>query len=1243
MAQEPTNWRRAGGKFLSKGISTLSPDRIPAGKFAYLQNVRPWQEGGFQPRPGAVTQINNTTLSTPVHSMKYLSDPSPSDYPPLSLIVGASTDLYGIVTGTVTLLGTGYAGTHMSMVPWRPSGTPQPWMYVSDGAKSSKVNTAGTVYGQGIYAPTQPPTAVLAAPNYSVIDPFSSATGWINTGTTGTITQGTRISTTISQIVVYQTASGGNWYSMVLTSYPYADAIQAGDIAVIDTGSPEETVIIQAVYNQSGASTTIAAIVYDSGTTGLCTVQPTEVIVNLTPGMIFDIGGDYVVVTEVEEGPATTGVQTFRCSTPTNHAAGAAIQGVITLVAWCANTHAAGADFVVNQLSFAVSSGIGGISKATSVNLASIGNRQVQESDFITVAINIDNFANFTYGQIQFAPQTTSFSSGINYFYYQFQAGDLYPAVGSSWYLLQIPVSSLLPYGVLPGLTLENVQLIGMSFSCSGTINVKVASWWIGGTYGPLVTGGGQPYQYAYTFFSRALGVESNPSPTLRAPVSPVNQEVVLTNPQSPTDPQVDTINWYRIGGNVGTWQFIGSTPSSASTFNDQFSDTYAQEQAPLANDLYVPFATEDVPRYGTCTVVGTKVIRSSGAFFNTAWVPGSVILLNGVAHTIYSSPSDGSNLQILESGGIVSSAIPFIIQSPVIQGVPLPSMWGPYNGTTMFACGDKNNAGVLYWTQGNNPDATGLDTNVEVTDPSEPLIAGCVYNGRAYVFSSKRMFLITPNLTLNAQGQVTFQVQDIPNSLGLIARTGLAVGDRIYFIGPDGIYATDGQTAPKSLTYGDLRILFPHEGNPGVAVTIGPDTIYPPNFNSPLSNILSWYDNVLYFDYGTATGSLNTLALDLPTGGWYVDVYAGNVPPTIHYGEDIQGGYGLLLGCTNVGIGAHGYVFQAAPGQDNGTDMTCVVSTPAWDEGDPRSRKYYADYGTRMNPASAVTGVSVQPYFDNYTASANSKTFGAGASGDQYYTADILGGNGSQGVGQLARNISARISWTESVQVQILDWSAGWVSQPDDVYARGMYISDLGDPRPKWVQSVVIEADTLGQNKTITVYGDGTQQAQFSINHNGQQELTYSWNPPFVASEIELLGDETVPWRLFGLRWIYEFYPYLTNNWVSEPSDWGIPGYKFLRYAYIPLVSTADATLTVTVDGVSYSYTVGSTGGAYKKVYVEFGAFKGKLYSFSLTCPNPIRVMQQDVEVWYKNVNSGVLHKITPFGGQTVRVGAEA
>jgi hypothetical protein len=150
--------REKGGVDLDfKGINIAAPlDRMPANKFPYAQNVRRYLQGGILAR--ALESAALFTLPSAPYSIRRLNDSTPdgpsSGY---ALIVGAGGKLYlnGLQEDA------GYSGNPLSLASFRPNASPQPWMYVSDSVKMSKIRSDGTIYKQGIMEPQLAPTVTF--------------------------------------------------------------------------------------------------------------------------------------------------------------------------------------------------------------------------------------------------------------------------------------------------------------------------------------------------------------------------------------------------------------------------------------------------------------------------------------------------------------------------------------------------------------------------------------------------------------------------------------------------------------------------------------------------------------------------------------------------------------------------------------------------------------------------------------------------------------------------------------------------------------------------------------------------------------------------------------------------------------------------------------------------------------------------------------------------------------------------
>jgi hypothetical protein len=489
----------------------------------------------------------------------------------------------------------------------------------------------------------------------------------------------------------------------------------------------------------------------------------------------------------------------------------------------------------------------------------------------------------------------------------------------NQWTEFRFKVSDLIRVGADTSRNLGNVGALRIQFTVNSPVVANISAFWIGGTYGPDIGTSGSPIFYRFRARSKITGAKSLAGPPTRMGIEPHRQRISGSMAQHP-NPAVDTLDVYRFGGSLDQWYYVLSTANGANpTFNDDLDDTSVQVHPALDLDVFQPFPTIDLPRSGTASVAGSKVLWVSGAQFNTQWYPGSQINIGGVYYTLYSQPSDVTHLEIVENGG-TQVAAPYFINNATLLGQPMPSWWGPYaEGTAafFFACGDAFQPGVLFLTNGNDPDSAADTLQIEVTSPSEPLVNGGIYNAMPFVFTSEGLFQLYPNI---AVGPNLFIPRRVPNAQGLFARWALAVGRFIYALGKDGIYKTD-LASYQSITDDDLRLLFPHDGQPGQAVTLGTTTVNPPDMTQTAKLRLSCYDDHLYFDFVDTQGTQRTLVYDEIFNVWGIDDYT----PTVltHYGDEGEGAHAIVCG----GIDGRAYLMSGA--QDGGANFPVEMRFP--------------------------------------------------------------------------------------------------------------------------------------------------------------------------------------------------------------------------------------------------------------------------------------------------------------------------
>lgn len=489
----------------------------------------------------------------------------------------------------------------------------------------------------------------------------------------------------------------------------------------------------------------------------------------------------------------------------------------------------------------------------------------------------------------------------------------------SQWTEFRFKVSDLIRVGADKTRALGNVAAVRIQLTVTSAVVANISAFWIGGTFGPDIGTSGSPIFYRFRGRSKISGAKSLAGPATRFPIEPHRQRVSGTMAQHP-NPSVDTLDVFRFGGTLDQWYYVLSVPNSATpSFNDDLDDTAVQVHPTLDLDVFQPFPTVDLPRSGVVNVVGAKVVWVSGSQFNTSWYPGSQINIGGVYYTLYSQPPDATHLEIVENAG-TQTGVPFFINNATLLGQPMPSWWGPYSEGTaaiFFACGDPFQPGVLFLTNGNDPDSASDTLQIEVTSPSEPLVNGGIYLGMPFVFTSEGLFELYPNIGLGTQ---LFKPRRVPNAQGLFARWALAQGRFIYALGKDGIYKTDLSNY-QSITSDDLNLLFPHDGQAGQAVTLGTVTVNPPDMTQTAKLRLSCYDDHLYFDFQDTQGVQRTLVYDEIFNVWGLDDYTPNV--LTHYGDEGEGIHGIVCGAVD------GRAYLMSGFQDNGADFPMEARFP--------------------------------------------------------------------------------------------------------------------------------------------------------------------------------------------------------------------------------------------------------------------------------------------------------------------------
>jgi len=804
----------------------------------------------------------------------------------------------------------------------------------------------------------------------------------------------------------------------------------------------------------------------------------------------------------------------------------------------------------------------------------------------------------------------------------------------SQWTELKIPIKEFQRVGSDTSRGWKDVKAFRLSINATSAVNVGLDSLWIGGTFGPTFSDrASRGYNYVYRARNTVTGSKSNPSPPLRSEILPERDSVSLTIPAGYPDTQADVFDIFRIGGTISTYNYVGSINTGGSlTFTDQLPDDWVVRQEQLLEDRFKPWIRFSQPIRGTCNVVGTTVTITSitAGTMSLAITRGTIVVIAGTAYSIYTNPSSLTRFELNENAGS-QTGVSFEIPEPVLDGQPLAFVFGPYGGGVsaefLFALGDPENPGRLYWSNRSDPESTRDINNLEICDPGERLQSGCILDGIIYVWSDRRSWRILPSFNGGQSGGGSdFYAQPTAMGRGLSGRWALAWGDQLYFESYDGIYASRGD-ALTSLTDESIAPLFRRDGG-GINETFSSGSLQPISFDPADEKYrsLTYSKDGLYYTYRSTSGNFFVLYYSFLTQGWSLDSFTTSV--IFRIVREIATGFDKVLAGTQ-----NGAVYELNPLQfsDDGNFINCLFRDREEDWGDSRGQKPIGDVMIDANPAGQTIFASL--LYDNGTTSTNLTNL-TGTSRERFIR-DI-----NNGTGLLARSVSIDLSWIGSSSVpKLYEWQPTALVKSPASIKRATDWDDGGSLRLKWLQGIRLKADTYGSAKTVEIQGDeGAVITTLNLVHNGEVVKDYSWTP-FLTHEMRVIGTDGNPGRILDYQWVWEPEPSPALIWEMQYSSFDLPGYLHIRDLFIAHRSAMDITLSLYIDGtLSNIYTIPSSSGSRTKSYLPVLANKGKLFKLSFTSSSPFALYLKDIEVRVKawGQDSSPYNILRPFGDTT-------
>ncbi len=604
---------------------------------------------------------------------------------------------------------------------------------------------------------------------------------------------------------------------------------------------------------------------------------------------------------------------------------------------------------------------------------------------------------------------------------------------------------------------------------------------------------------YRGAYRSSQTGAASNPSPASNPQTIPL-QANLITIPYS-TDPQVDLCDYYRLDEGLASYTYVATGPNDGlgplvngvqynTPILDTLTDLAVETNPQLQYDNFEPFPSIDMPAKGVINVGnGGNITWVSGTKFNTRWLPGTVILIgtpSAVAYTLYNRPTSTTTMLIpgVDSGNNLA----YSIEEPILAAQPSPAIWGPTpdNAGAFYFGLDPLNTGDLVWSKGNSFDAAPDTNRLNVTSPAEPLMNGTVTAELSTVFSTERFWLIYPNFSdaiaaaTGVQG-VQWTLTQSASTRGLYARYAIAAqGALTAFRARDGIFVSAAGGPEKCITDA-IRNLFPQEGSTPSVVTIGGQSVYPPNDALLNSQTITMVPGYIYFDYVDITSTHRTLVFDWESKGWGVDSYTPVAQ--CHAWQEGISADGVLVGCLDSTIRQM---------QTGGTEVgTCIVATPSVNGGSQRTIKRVGGVFVRATAPAAITHTFYSNRYQTAITGTSPTTLGINAV-ETDYLIDFTAATNAD-----VQDLGLELSFPLGSSDILKEWQIDWTEMPQPIVAwrTGMLAYGMnGWLHIGWIRFAYQSTTTV--NLTLTT--DQAQSVTLAIPASGGVPAKYfTWVPP--------------------------------------------------------------------------------------------------------------------------------------------------
>lgn len=283
--------------------------------------------------------------------------------------------------------------------------------------------------------------------------------------------------------------------------------------------------------------------------------------------------------------------------------------------------------------------------------------------------------------------------------------------------------------------------------------------------------------------------------------------------------------------------------------------------------------------------------------------------------------------------------------------------------------------------------------------------------------------------------------------------------------------------------------------------------------------------------------------------------------------------------------------------------------------------------------------GINVIPATDLYENQLPSNIIAASEFDTEGRTGVVLDFNSGDGL--YSRDIGTIFSWSVSNRAVLWVWQPSLIPMPENQFNRPSDWIDGGHPGNKFIQGIIVEADTFNLPKTFQLQS-ADDLSLHTLNEMPavfpkQTIKAFSCQTPFLAHSVRIQSTDGVAWRVWGPRVIFQPWPEQVVNWQSEQTSFGMTGWLHAREMNIAYAAVNPITIVLTFDAWPLiQLSLPATGATVQaKTKLTLPPNKFKLCAVQVSSSAPFYLFEGDLEFKVKQWGStGAFNVLKVVGG---------